>query len=156
MPDEQVCEAIATLFRVIRPEPRLHLGETEARTLAPLVAQWLESGATHADLAHALLPGLPVPLHSPVGVLRSRLKRKMLPVPAPQQSSKPRYAECAKCHDPVPQSGICASCAGLGVRTVQVGGGAAVAAAGAARVRAAMRAARSTLGTGQLVAAGTR
>ncbi|AUY50571.1 hypothetical protein [Streptomyces sp. CB01881] len=142
IPDERLREAMATLFRVLRAEPRLRLGEAEATELAPLVAQWLERGSTAQELAQALLPGLPVPLHSPVGVLRSRLKRKMPPVPVPQQRSKPRYAECAKCHDPMPQPGICAACAGIGGRTVQASGGAAVAAAGAARVRAALQAAR--------------
>ncbi|MFJ6621196.1 hypothetical protein ACIQOW_26945 [Kitasatospora sp. NPDC091335] len=77
IPDEQVREAAATLFRGIRSEPRLWLGEAEATELAPLVAQWLERGSTAQELAQALLPGLPVPLHSPVGVLRSRLQRKM-------------------------------------------------------------------------------
>ncbi|MFE7635126.1 hypothetical protein ACFU7Z_13990 [Kitasatospora sp. NPDC057518] len=144
-PDEQVREAVATLFRVVRPEPRLRLGEAEATELAPLVAQWLERGSTAQDLAQALLPGLPVPLHSPVGVLRSRLQRKLPPVQAPQQPVMPRYAECAKCHDPVPQPGICAACAGLGGRKSQVDDGAVVAANGAARVREAMRAASLAL-----------
>ncbi|RGD60728.1 hypothetical protein DR950_25780 [Kitasatospora xanthocidica] len=156
VPDEQVREAVAALFRAIRPEPRLRLGEAEATELAPLVAQWLERGSTAQELAQALLPGLPIPLHSPVGVLRSRLQRKMPPVQTPQQPSKPRYVECAKCHDPVPQPGICAACAGLSGRTAQVGNGAAVAAAGAARVRAAMLAARSALCAGKLVVAAAK
>ncbi|MFG2909904.1 hypothetical protein ACGF13_33215 [Kitasatospora sp. NPDC048286] len=143
MPDEQVREAVAMLFRAIRPEPRLRLGEAEAIELAPLVAQWLERGSTTQELAQALLPGLPVPLHSPVGVLRSRLKRKLPPVQAPQQPSKPRYAECAKCHDPVPQPGICRACAGLGTVPAAVGGGAAVTTRGAVRARAALLAARA-------------
>ncbi|MFJ8438058.1 hypothetical protein [Kitasatospora griseola] len=146
LPDEQVREAVDTLFRAIRPEPRLHLGEAEARTLAPLVAQWTERGATHADLARALLPGLPVPLHSPTAVLRSRLERKMPPVQAPVRPPAAWYAECAKCHDPVPRPGICRPCAGLTHRTNEVGGRALVATTGAARVRAALRAA--VTGTG--------
>ncbi|WP_404869339.1 hypothetical protein ACI1MP_22395 [Kitasatospora griseola] len=143
VPDEQVREAVATLFRVIRPEPRLHLGEAEARTLAPLVVQWLERGATHADLAAALLPGLPSPVHSPVAVLRNRLERKMPPVPAPVRPAAARYAECAKCHDPVPQPGICRPCAGLATRMLTVGGGEAVTHNGAARARAALRTAKT-------------
>ncbi|MBD0692663.1 hypothetical protein [Streptomyces sp. CBMA123] len=150
MPDDQISEAVATLFRVIRPEPRLRLGEAEATDLAPLVAQWLERGSTAQELAQALLPGLPVPLHSPVGVLRSRLKRKLPPVQAPQQPSKPRYAECAKCHDPVPKPGICRACAGLGRRPASVSCGAAVAASGAARVRAVMRARKESDDLGRL------
>ncbi|MFF4383105.1 hypothetical protein [Kitasatospora sp. NPDC001547] len=137
---EEVREAVATLFRVIRPEPRLRLGEAEARELAPLVAQWLARGSTPTDLAHALLPGLPVPMHSAAAVLRYRLEHKMPPARSAARSPA-RYAECAKCHDPVPRPGICRPCAGLAARTPTIGQGADVAAAGAARVRAALRSA---------------
>ncbi|WP_231873190.1 MULTISPECIES: hypothetical protein [Kitasatospora] len=144
VPDEQLREAVAVLFRAIRPEPRLRLGQAEAEELAPLVAQWLERGATHADLAHALLPGLPVPMHSPAGVLRDRLTRKMPPVQAAVRPAAARYAECAKCHDPVPRPGICRPCAGLTARTSAVGKGSDVATAGAARVRAALQSAMAS------------
>lgn len=141
-PDEsaEVREAVATLFRVIRPEPRLRLGEAEARELAPLVAEWLRRGATHADLAHALLPGLPVPMHSAAAVLRHRLGHK-LPPERPVARSAARYTECARCHDPVPRPGICRPCAGLTTRTPTTCKGANVAATGAARVRTALRSA---------------
>ncbi|MDH6706091.1 hypothetical protein P3T27_002814 [Kitasatospora sp. MAA19] len=138
VPDEEVREAVATLFRVIRPEPRLRLGQAEAQELAPLVAQWLERGSTQADLAQALLPGLPVPVHSAAAVLRYRLEHKMPPSRPQERPPEARYSECAKCHDPVPRPGICRACAGLGRRTVAVGGGASVAARGAARARAAL------------------
>ncbi|MFB8170142.1 hypothetical protein ACFC60_19550 [Kitasatospora purpeofusca] len=140
---EEVREAVATLFRVIRPEPRLRLGEAEAAELAPLVAQWLERGATRTDLAHALLPGLPVPMHSAVAVLRYRLERKMPPTQPAVRPTAARYAECAKCHDPVPQAGICRPCAGLGTRTVAIGGGEAATRSGAARAKAALRATKT-------------
>ncbi|MEV7214107.1 hypothetical protein AB0O31_13560 [Kitasatospora cineracea] len=152
LPDEQLREAVDTLFRAIRPEPRLHLGEAEARALAPLVAQWLERGATHADLARALLPGLPVPLHSPTGMLRSRLERKMPPIQAPVRPPAARYAECAKCHDPVPRPGICRPCAGLDARTDAPNVIAAVAIAGAARVREALRTSQTALQRGATAA----
>ncbi|MFD8751028.1 hypothetical protein ACFV0O_08600 [Kitasatospora sp. NPDC059577] len=139
--DGQLCEAVATLFRVVRPEPRLRLGEAEARELAPLVAQWLERGSSAADLARALLPGLPVPMHSAVAVLRHRLERKLPPpVRAAGQPPAARYTECARCHDPVPEPGVCRPCAGLPPRPVGVGGGGAAARSGAARARAALRA----------------
>ncbi|WP_229928617.1 hypothetical protein [Kitasatospora xanthocidica] len=136
----EIREAAATLFRVIRPEPRLRLGEAEARELAPLVAQWLQRGAAHADLAHALLPGLPTPVHSAAAVLRYRLERKMPPA-GPAARPPARYAECAKCHDPVPRPGICRPCAGLTTRTPTARKGADVATAGAERVRTALRSA---------------
>ncbi|MBO1415363.1 hypothetical protein J0670_12205, partial [Streptomyces sp. FH025] len=120
-----------------RAEPRLRLGVAEAQQLAPLVAQWLERGSTAAELAHALLPGLPSPMHSPVAILRDRLQRKLPPVrSAPPPTA---YSECAKCHDPVPRPGICRPCAGLGARTVVVGTGADATRAGIARARAALR-----------------
>ncbi|MFI9782083.1 hypothetical protein ACIHEI_01035 [Kitasatospora sp. NPDC051984] len=148
VPDEQIRAAVAMLYRVIRPEPRLRLGESEARALAPLVAQWLDRGATYADLAYALLPGLPVPLHSPIGVLRNRLERKLPPL-QPAAPSVARRPECTKCNDPVPEPGICRPCAGLATRRAPaVGGGAGVTRAGAARVREAVRAARDALQLG--------
>ncbi|MBD0689801.1 hypothetical protein [Streptomyces sp. CBMA123] len=137
---EEARAAVATLFRVIRPEPRLRLGEAEAAELAPLVAQWLARGCTSADLTNALLPGLPVPMHSAIAVLRYRLEHKMPPA-RPNARPPARYAECAKCHDPVPRPGICRPCAGLTTRTLTTGKGADVATAGAARVRTAMRSA---------------
>ncbi|WP_053647329.1 hypothetical protein [Streptomyces sp. XY431] len=140
---EEVREAVATLFRVIRSEPRLRLGEAEAAGLAPLVAQWLKRGASPANLAQALLPGLPTPVHSAVAVLRYRLERKMPPAQPAVRPAAARYAECAKCHDPVPQPGICRPCAGLGTRTVAIGGGEAATRGGATRARAALRAAKT-------------
>ncbi|MFD4908847.1 hypothetical protein [Kitasatospora purpeofusca] len=154
VPDEQVREAVATLFRVIRPEPRLLLGQAEAEELAPLVARWLERGATRADLAQALLPGLPAPLHSAAAVLRYRLERKMPPVQPVVRPAAARYAECAQCHDPVPRPGICRPCAGLGKRTPAAGGNGTAARSGAARAREALCAGRSVgLGFGRLVPA---
>ncbi|MFC5666359.1 hypothetical protein ACFP3U_25755 [Kitasatospora misakiensis] len=140
---DEVREAVATLFRVIRPEPRLRLGEAEAAELAPLVAQWLQRGAAHADLAQALLPGLPVPMHSAAALLRYRLEHKMPPAQPARPAARPtaRYAECAKCHDPVPRPGICRPCAGLTTRTPTPGQGADIATAGAARARTALRSA---------------
>ncbi|MGW3227304.1 hypothetical protein [Kitasatospora sp. NPDC001095] len=154
-PEEQIREAVATLFRVIRPEPRLRVGQAEAEELAPLVVQWLELGATQDDLAQALLPGLPAPLHSAVAVLRYRLERKMPPVQPAARHAAARYAECAKCHDPVPQPGICHPCAGLGESAIGAETGDVVTCSGAARARAALRAARTTaLGLGHLAPTG--
>ncbi|GAA1163032.1 hypothetical protein F4556_000425 [Kitasatospora gansuensis] len=138
-PDDEARAAADTLLRVVRTEPRLWLGEAEALALAPLVARWLERGCTASELARAMLDGLPGTVHSPVAVLRSRLERKMPPHRVPGQRPAARYAECDRCHDPVPQRGICRACAGLGGgRALAVGGGATVARKGAARARAAM------------------
>ncbi|MBC3844335.1 hypothetical protein GXW82_41800 [Streptacidiphilus sp. 4-A2] len=146
--DPAATEAVALLFRVLRPEPRLRLGTVEALTLAPLVAAWLERGCTAADLSRALLPGLPARMHSAAALLRDRLIRKLppelLPEPLPDaaETGSPVAAErweCRMCGLPVAQEGICPCCAGLGSRTVAVGRGEAATARGAALVRAAMR-----------------
>ena len=44
--DSPAAQAVALLYRAIRPEPHLRLGagEATALTLAPLVAAWLERG----------------------------------------------------------------------------------------------------------------
>ncbi|MDR3035144.1 MAG: hypothetical protein LBV78_18940, partial [Kitasatospora sp.] len=98
-------------------------------------------------LATALLPGLPVPLHCPVAVLRNRLQRKMPPVAAARAAAAARYSECATCHDPVPRPGICVSCAGLEPRRPATGSNATTR-AGVARVRDALRAAKAALPLG--------
>lgn len=144
-PDAAVGAAVATLFRVIRPEPRLRLGAVEALSLAPLVAQWLERGCGELDLARALLPGLPAQIHSAVAVLRDRLQRKLPPVPHPVVAAvAAQQHECGRCADPVARPGICRPCAGLGGPTVKVGGGEAATVRGMAMVRAAMRPAGHT------------
>ncbi|MEE1785206.1 hypothetical protein PUR71_20165 [Streptomyces sp. SP17BM10] len=134
LPDEQTRQAVAALFRAIRPEPRLRLGQAEAEKLAPLVAQWLERGCTPSDLAQALLPGLPSPMHSAAAVLRYRLEHKMPPCRAAERPAAPRYAECAECRDPVPRPGLCRACKSL--QAVVAGHG-----AGATRARTALRSA---------------
>ncbi|GAA1386656.1 hypothetical protein GCM10009639_10700 [Kitasatospora putterlickiae] len=134
LPDEQTRAAVAALFRAIRPEPRLRLGESEARKLAPLVGQWLERGSSAAGLASALLPGLPTPVHSPVGILRDRLQRKL---PPPRAEAPPAaYTECPDCHDPAPRPGLCRACAGLVPRPATPVESTAT---GVARARAALR-----------------
>ncbi|MFI9156558.1 hypothetical protein [Kitasatospora aureofaciens] len=156
VPGEKVREAVATLFRAIRPEPRLRLGEAEATELAPLVAEWRNAAAPPRTWPRSCCPAYPYLCTLRSACSAAACKHKLPPVQAPQQPSTPRYAECAKCHDPVPQPGICAAYAGLGGRTTQVGNGAAVAAAGAARVRAAVLAARSALCAGELVVAAAK
>ena len=134
--------AAETLLRVVQAEPRLRLGSVEALALAPQVAVWLERGFGERDLAQALLTGLPDRVHSATALLGDRLLRKLPPV-APQVPASgpvaPPLPECPTCGDPVRQAGICRACAGLGTRTVAVGGGEAVARRGAALVRSAMR-----------------
>ncbi|WNI16858.1 hypothetical protein [Actinacidiphila sp. ITFR-21] len=141
--DAAVGEAVSTLFRVLRPEPRLRLGTVEAMALAPLVTPWLERGYGQRDLAEALLGGLPARVHSAPAILRDRLTRKLPPGPEPVGPAKPRWSECGGCARPIPHEGVCRSCAGFARepgRTGDVAARTSVAARGRARVRAALQA----------------
>ncbi|WP_236656029.1 hypothetical protein [Streptacidiphilus jiangxiensis] len=147
MSNPQTREAVAVLYRVIRSEPRLRLGAVEALELAPLVAAWL-ARVGERDLADALLPGLPPRVYNPLKLLRIRLTRKMPPISGACSdqgaASGTRLGDCPSCRDPLGPSGVCLPCAGLGDRSkVRVGSGEAASAAGAAKVRAAWRAAQS-------------
>ncbi|MFC8717633.1 helix-turn-helix domain-containing protein [Kitasatospora sp. NPDC057198] len=104
--DDRTRIAADTLLRVVRHEPRLRIGEAEAVRLAPLVAGWFDRGSNPADLAAALLPGLPEHVHSPAGFLYSRLTDK---VPAAFAPAAPAPT-CDTCHDPVPRPGRCHRC----------------------------------------------
>jgi hypothetical protein len=131
--------AVTTLFQVIRAEPRLRLGTTEAQALAPLVSAWLERGYGQRDLAGALLGGLPEHVHSAPALLRDRRIRKLPPAPEPAAAPAPsRRHECGRCARPVPREGICRACAGLAPEPDDAAARAGVAARGRARVRAAL------------------
>lgn len=113
MPDSRLHEAADVLVRVVWREPRLRLGQREALEAAPLVADWLDRGASEADLAQALLAGLPERVHSAVALLRTRLERKMPPVPTapPPKALAGRVGrECPGCDRPVPELGLCRAC----------------------------------------------
>ncbi|MFC9272460.1 helix-turn-helix domain-containing protein [Streptomyces zhihengii] len=56
-----------------RDDPRLILGETDVRRLAPAVAAWLERGITPEAVRHTLTGGLPHPLRRPAALLAHRL-----------------------------------------------------------------------------------
>jgi len=136
--DEVFGEAVATLFRVLGPEPRLRLGTVEALALAPLVTAWLERGYGQRDLAEALLGGLPARVHSVPALLRDRLTRKLPPARRPSAPAEPRWSECGPCGRPIPHQGICRSCAGLGAPPGDSARRAQTAARGRAKVRAAL------------------
>ncbi|MGW3183225.1 hypothetical protein ACWDD9_28515 [Kitasatospora sp. NPDC001119] len=129
--------AAFTLQRALDGQRRLRLGEAEMVELAPLAAEWLAVGSGPAELAAALLSGLPETIHSPVGVVRSRLLRKlpMRPAPAERARTASRMHECDECRDLVSRPGLCR---GAPPRPDSATRGAEVTARGMAKVRAAM------------------
>ncbi|MFC9331428.1 hypothetical protein [Kitasatospora sp. NPDC057015] len=133
--------AALALYRALKDQPRLRLGEAEMVELVPLVERWLAAGCGPAELAAALLSGLPSEIFSPVAVVRDRLVRKLPPAP-PQTRSicAGQQHECVECRVPMSTLGLCRRCSGLpDLAAAGIGCGEPITAAGAARVRAAMR-----------------
>ncbi|WP_254408833.1 hypothetical protein, partial [Streptomyces sp. AC495_CC817] len=80
-----------------RTAPALSLSQADCVTLAPLLTPWFERGATDESVIRALTTGLPVPVHSPAALIRTRLRDKLppeplltpTPAPAPTPESPP-------------------------------------------------------------------
>lgn len=113
--------AYDTLARLGLREPRLVLSANDCAALEQLAADWLDRGATPEHLAHALVAGLPEPVHSPRALVRRRLLDKMPPEravvpPAPVAPGprRPLLVECTDCGVPGrPEAlpgGLCRGC----------------------------------------------
>ncbi|MBW1601706.1 hypothetical protein JJV70_06180 [Streptomyces sp. JJ66] len=131
--------AVTLLLSLSRAEPRLSLGTAEAVQLAPLVTQWRANGARDDTLRCALTSGLPTHVHSALGLLANRLRRKMPERPAPPRPAR-RLHECASCCAPLPEPGRCRPCrTGEPTEPPVSEAQRALAQRGAARARAALR-----------------
>lgn len=97
-----------------RTAPVLSLSQTDCATLAPLVTDWFERGASEDDVLRALTAGLPTPVHHPAALVRTRLTSKLPPPPTPRPPL--RVLECANCGAPGrPETlpgGRCSACRG--------------------------------------------
>ncbi|MGI5369164.1 hypothetical protein [Streptomyces iakyrus] len=97
-----------------RTAPVLSLSEADCATLAPLVTEWFERGASEDDVLRALTAGLPTPVHHAAALVRNRLTSKLPPLPAPRPPL--RVLECANCGSPGrPETlpgGRCSACRG--------------------------------------------
>lgn len=92
-------------------EPKLALSATDALTLAPLAARWLDAGVSELEARSLLTAALPPVVHSarargPPHVQTARTV-------CPQDAAAPAtpLAECAECRDPLArgqQTGLCA------------------------------------------------
>ncbi|MFF3613716.1 hypothetical protein [Streptomyces sp. NPDC002580] len=107
-----------------RTTPALSLSARDCADLAPLLAEWFTRGATDEQVVRALTAGLPVPVHSPAALVRTRLRDKLPPEPAPEPvgeapSPPDRMLECAECRAPgSPEAlpgGFCGRCSGKAV-----------------------------------------
>ncbi|MEV4433994.1 hypothetical protein [Streptomyces sp. NPDC049555] len=88
--------AAHALAAVSHGERRLRLSGRDVRALVPLAAEWFARGATLGDLRTALTSGLPDVVHSPAGLARNRLVRKM-PDPAPVPEPVPQRNDLRTC-----------------------------------------------------------
>ncbi|MEV5238790.1 hypothetical protein AB0K89_06720 [Streptomyces cinnamoneus] len=132
------------LTAVTRGERRLRLSGRDVRALAPLAAEWLTRGATLADLREALTSGLPDTVHSPAGITRDRLTRKM-PDPAPEPGPRPQPLRactggCGRMIRPVADETACRDCRtdGAAAAALDVSGAVTATERGMAAVRAAL------------------
>lgn len=110
--------AYDTLARLGLQEHRLALSATDCAALEQLAADWLTRGVTPEYLTHALVAGLPDPVHSPRAFVRRRLIDKMPPertvVPVPPGPRRTLLMECTDCRVPGrPEAlpgGLCRGC----------------------------------------------
>ncbi|WP_367132219.1 MULTISPECIES: hypothetical protein [Streptomyces] len=161
VPGELVERGAQVLAAVSHGERRLVLSGREVDGLAVLAGEWLQRGAAVADVREALTRWLPERVHSPAGLIRDRLTRKMPPAPtfAEQRAAAlreaaaqagPRVAAMQECqgehtqpllYRPVAGEKLCPSCRCEQAGTGEVSGAAIEAALrGAGAIRAALRA----------------
>ncbi|WP_199830856.1 hypothetical protein [Streptomyces sp. NBRC 110028] len=109
-------DALASLGRT---DPRMTLSAADCARLEPLAATWLARDADPGRLVQALTSGLPVPVHSPAALARTRLEAKLPPEPVPEARPEitiSRLLECVDCGRPGPPAalpgGLCRPCRG--------------------------------------------
>ncbi|MFE5616269.1 hypothetical protein [Streptomyces sp. NPDC056524] len=110
---DHALEAARILSRLEAVDFRLRLSRRQTQALAPLAAQWLQNGASVAEITDAVVQGLPAKVYAPAKLVADRLVRKL---PAPRRAWA-QYADCSDgCGRVLPagqDSGICGVCAGV-------------------------------------------
>ncbi|MFV0129225.1 hypothetical protein ACLGI4_16205 [Streptomyces sp. HMX112] len=113
--------AYILLAALSRTAPVMCLSHTECESLAPLVGEWFERGASEQTVLTALTAGLPNPVHHPAALARTRLTTKMPPERVTPVKPPLRVLECSRCGDPArPEAlrdGECGPCRGEPVPT---------------------------------------
>ncbi|NUV86581.1 hypothetical protein G6W61_10215 [Streptomyces sp. KAI-26] len=108
--DKQSAEAARILRRLGAIDTRLRLADRQVNKLAPQVADWLDRGATVAQITDAVTQGLPAKIYSAPRLIADRLDRKR-----PERQRQWReIRDCPECRNPLPfgqETGICGGCA---------------------------------------------
>ncbi|NWF28261.1 hypothetical protein HW130_18635 [Streptomyces sp. PKU-EA00015] len=111
--DKQSAEAARILRRLAAIDTRLKLSDRQVSKLLPSVADWMDRGATIAEITDAVTQGLPAKVYSASKLIADRLDRKR---PERKRQWK-QYADCADgCGRVLPagqESGICGICSGV-------------------------------------------
>ncbi|MFF7254779.1 hypothetical protein [Streptomyces microflavus] len=108
--DRQAAEAARILRRLGSIDTRLRLADRQVSKLTPQVADWLDRGATIAQITDAITQGLPAKVYSAARLIADRLDRKR---PERKREWRQTY-DCPECRNPLPfgqDTGICAGCA---------------------------------------------
>lgn len=109
--DKQTAEAARILRRFAAIDARLTLSERHVAKLAPSLADWLDRGATIAEITDAVTQGLPAKVYSASRLVADRLDRKR---PERKRQWK-TYTDCPEgCGNLLPagqDTGICTECA---------------------------------------------
>ncbi|MEU6844777.1 hypothetical protein ABZ930_23175 [Streptomyces sp. NPDC046716] len=107
--DPRAAESAGILWRLGAVDARLRLSERSVRELVPEVCDWLDRGATGAQVIDAVTAGLPAKVYSAAKLVADRLTRKR---PARKRAWREVF-ECPECRDPLPwgqEAGNCRSC----------------------------------------------
>ncbi|WP_328742188.1 hypothetical protein [Streptomyces caniferus] len=108
--DKQSAEAARILRRLGAIDTRLRLADRQISKLVPEVADWLDRGATIAQITDAVTQGLPAKVYSAARLIADRLDRKR-----PERKRQWRQThDCPECRNPLPfgqDTGICGGCA---------------------------------------------
>ncbi|MEV3858491.1 hypothetical protein AB0J38_29775 [Streptomyces sp. NPDC050095] len=108
--DKQSAEAARILRRLAAIDARLRLADRQVNKLVPQVADWLDRGATVAQITDAVTQGLPAKVYSAARLIADRLDRKR-----PERKRQWRQThDCPECRNPLPfgqETGICGGCA---------------------------------------------
>ncbi|MFD8568250.1 hypothetical protein [Streptomyces sp. NPDC059639] len=114
--DPRAAEGARILWKLGAVDARLRLSERSVRELVPEVCDWLDRGASAAQVVDAVTDGLPAKVYSAARLVADRLTRKR---PARKRAWREVF-ECSECRDPLPwgqEAGRCASCeTGAGAR----------------------------------------
>ncbi|MFI2077495.1 hypothetical protein [Streptomyces triculaminicus] len=108
--------AYGALVALRHADPRLTLSAAECAELEPLVEQWLARDTTVEQMTASVTAGLPAVIFSPAGFIRTRLEKKMPPIPTRLIAAYDDRSVSRR--PPTPSFSPCGDCGGVDLNTV--------------------------------------